>query len=336
MTTRGRLTHDEGATVIASAHHLPPPIAGFTFLRHLRSTLSHDTFVAERRSGELFAVRVYALAYLKRHEQRRNMVEREVLVGQAARHPHVAECVQPFATRTDLFTAERYYAGGELFESVESYYRSSTGTGADGGLPLSVAGRLFRELLRGLLYLHEGMGLAHRNVKLENVLLDEGNGVRLSGLGMCAVTVGEAEGEPVDVLLRLCCGSKHYVAPELLDGQPYEGPAVDLWAAGVVLFALVTGAFPFDAASDRRSSTGNNASNTSSKNNSTSVAADEAIFDQVRRGEEVLDGHAAFRALPDPQLQDLLRGLLRANPAVRLSAAEALEHPFLAPAADAG
>lgn len=316
-SARAPMDDERLTTIVAAARrHLPPPMAGYTFQRHLRSTLSHDTFAAERRSDadesatERVVVRVYALDHLKRHEERRNMVEREVLVGCTARHPNVAEALPAFATKTDLYAVERYYGGGELFEFVESYHRSGATVapapsgGGYGGLPLDTVRRIFGELMTAVDYLHNRLGLAHRNIKLENILLDEANHVRLSGLGMCAV-IAPREGKDVgQVSLRLCCGSKHYVAPELLEGHAYDGAAVDVWAAGVVLFALVCGCFPFDG-------------------------GDDALFEGTGNAEAVLEAHAAFQGLPDPQVQDLLRGTLRTNARVRLSVAEVLEHPFL-------
>lgn len=340
---------DGKSDAINARHHLPPPIGGFTFLRHVRSALSHDTFVAEiDASHELCIVRVYALEYLRRDEERRNAVEREVLASRVVHHPHIAEVFAPFATRTDLFVPERFYSGGDLFEAMESYNRSvaanlqrrassssgsaepPAGPSVYRGLPVTVVKRVVRDLLSGLQYLHEECGMAHRNIKLENILLDDHNRVRLTGFGLCAVlprqwcqtqpdaTAANSEAEATtetseaerERMLKLSCGAKHYIAPEMVQGKPYDGTAVDVWAAGVVLFAILTGCFPFD-----------------------SDNSDDELFTHIRHADRVLEEHVDFRALPDPQAQDLLRNLLRVNPLARFSAAEALEHPFLTEAA---
>lgn len=286
-----------------SSPSLPPDMQGYTFLRHVRSAASHDTYLARRvaSSGEeLVVVRVYPLECLQRDEECRRMLERTVLLGRTVRHPHLAESLPPFATPSDLFLIEKFYAGGELFEAVESYTNSVSGAQFH-GLPSSTVRRIAQELTDAVRYLHSAHGIAHRNIKLEHVLLDEANHVRLSGLGMAAVLPAAKEEK-----LMLCCGSKHYAAPEVVMGLPYDGEAVDVWAIGVVVFAALTGVFPFD-----------------------STASDAGIFRQIKNAERVLEKHPAFAAVEDPLARDLLRGIFRVSPPERLTLQEVQEHPFL-------
>ncbi|CCW63818.1 unnamed protein product [Phytomonas sp. EM1] len=327
---------------------LPQAMNGYTFERHLGSAETHDTFLAWRdASQDLFVVRVYSLEYLRRNEQLRQMVEREALVASIAHHPNITEFRPAFATKTDLFTIEKYYSQGELYQCIEalcngietrqesSYPAFSSPSAAaiaergenskrPRGLPLGTCRRILRELILALKYLHEDCGLAHRNLKLENIFLDgEGHAI-ISGLGLCAVLPGKAStsssprkcshkskerniiGESC-LHLRLCFGSKHYVAPELIQGQPYDGAAVDVWAAGVILFAMCTACFPFHA----------------------EPGSDQVILHQIQDGDHILANHTAFKSLSEPLLQDLLRNMLRCNPKARFSINEVMEHSFL-------
>ncbi len=95
----------------------------------------------------------------------------------------------------------------------------------------------FCDLLSALGYIHS-KGIVHRDVKLENCLLDSQGHLKLADFGLSNVYVNGP--------LQTSCGSVDYAAPELFGAEPYYGPPVDVWAAGVVLFALVTSIFPFD------------------------------------------------------------------------------------------
>ncbi|CAD2220895.1 serine/threonine-protein kinase-like protein [Angomonas deanei] len=296
-----------------ASHHLPPPLAGYTFKEHIRSAMTHDTFTATRTEDETdVIIRVYALGYLKGDEERRQMLEREVLVSRMCDHPHIIECFPPFMTPTDLYLVEKAYSGGELFDALESYCRTITNTPPrEGerksmGLPTLLSKRIFRDLMHAVHYLHTKVGVCHRNIKLENINLTEDNRVRLGGLGMAAVLGKPTEEQPEDAQLRLCCGSKHYIAPEIVEGLVYDGREVDVWAAGVVLFALLTCGFPFD--SDK---------------------GDEAVFQLIGDAEKTLEANPSFHSIDDPLAQDVLRGIFRVDPKVRLSVEEVLEHPFL-------
>ncbi|GET88250.1 serine/threonine-protein kinase-like protein [Leishmania tarentolae] len=335
----------DNKVIPAASHHIPPPLNGYVFVEHLRSALSHDTFIArdahqqqhpEQQDNDQAKViiRVYALEYLRRDEECRFALERECLAARLVAHPHLLPLGAPFASKTDLFTVEKYCAGGDLYELMvsaakEGLIASETGAEKGEALPRSSTGlpthtvkRFMRELLSAVQYLHHTCGLVHRNIKLETLFIDEEQHLRLGSFGLCAVlpppsvTAGDREGTPgasegmvssSPAPLRLCCGSKHYAAPELVRGHPYQGEGVDMWACGVVLFALLTGCFPFD-----------------------SDDGDEALFRLLCGDVEAhLEQHPAKAVIEDPQACDLVRNLLRPNPDVRYTVSEALEHPYV-------
>lgn len=335
------------AAIPAARHHLPPPLHGHVFVQHLRSALSHDVFLAESPQGRR-VVRVYALDFLRRDEETRFALERACLARRCVAHPQLLLPVKPpFATRTDLFLSEEYCEGGDLYEYMNAVAvaaaataatpKSGTSQAADDAAPIAGTGlavelvqRLAQELLSAVHHLHTSCGIVHRNIKLESLFLDASQRLRLGGFGLCAVLPSASSAVPSDQsgqaaeddaasLMRLCCGSKHYAAPELMQGRPYSGEAVDTWACGVVIFALLTGCFPFDATA------------ANSSENVDSNDEDDALFRLVcGDAEGHLARHPALAAIADPQAVDLLRNMLRANPKARYTIAEALEHPFLA------
>jgi len=110
-----------------------------------------------------------------------------------------------------------------------------------------VARRFFGQMLEGLTYLHS-VGVAHRDLKLENVLLDEHHHCKICDFGLAHEYQCDAAGKIVHTPLRDVCGSKSYAAPEVLAGRGYDGFAADVWSCGICLFAMLAGFFPFDGA----------------------------------------------------------------------------------------
>lgn len=135
-----------------------------------------------------------------------------------------------------------YYKNGTLMD----YYNEVSRT------PEPLAYEWFAQLCAALEYVH-GYGFAHRDVKMDNVLLDDRWRVRLSDFGMCTVdrprqtTRGATDPRRPcrRIANRSVCGSAQYMSPELLAHVPYNGQLADAWAAGVLLYCLLAGRFPF-------------------------------------------------------------------------------------------
>ncbi|GAA6036460.1 hypothetical protein JCM8097_003518 [Rhodosporidiobolus ruineniae] len=121
--------------------------------------------------------------------------------------------------------------GGDLFDKITP----------DVGIDEDIAHLYFRQLISGLKYLNHH-GICHRDVKPENCLLDGQGNLKVSDFGLA--TVFKYKGQ--ERLLKDRCGSPPYAAPELARPQPYAAEPIDVWSAGVVLFALLFGNTPWD------------------------------------------------------------------------------------------
>ncbi len=113
-------------------------------------------------------------------------------------------------------------------------------TAPDQGVPDDLAHFYFTQLIAGLEYIH-AQGITHRDIKPENLLLSATGDLKIADFGLCSVYKYKGK----ERALKGACGSLPYIAPEM-NGTPYKGEGVDVWSAGVVLFALLAGNTPWD------------------------------------------------------------------------------------------
>ncbi|KAL8634515.1 MAG: hypothetical protein Q9228_007890 [Teloschistes exilis] len=99
--------------------------------------------------------------------------------------------------------------------------------------------KIFTQLVGAVAYVHN-MSCVHRDLKLENILLDKNENVKLCDFGFTRDYEGKMS------YLQTFCGTVCYSAPEMLKGEKYAGEKVDVWSLGIILFALLTGELPFD------------------------------------------------------------------------------------------
>ncbi|XP_059049588.1 serine/threonine-protein kinase grp [Achroia grisella] len=160
---------------------------------------------------------------------------REAALQRALRHPHVLRCLGERIHQELHYMFLEYAQGGELFDRIEP----------DVGMSESSARRYWRQLLAGLQYLH-GRGVAHRDIKPENLLLDHDDNIKISDFGMATLFRHGSR----ERLLSRVCGTVPYAAPEVLSAseRPYRAAPADLWAAGVVLLAMLAGELPWERA----------------------------------------------------------------------------------------
>lgn len=107
----------------------------------------------------------------------------------------------------------------------------------DQTLPEEEAKRLIKQLIQVLAYLHS-QGITHRDIKLENVILNEKNNIKVIDFGFSTVQNPHKK-------IKMFCGTPSYMAPEIVSRIEYFGPPADIWSSGVLLFCLINGYFPF-------------------------------------------------------------------------------------------
>ncbi|KAK6033954.1 kinase domain protein [Cooperia oncophora] len=155
-------------------------------------------------------------------------IRREIRIMSALHHPNIIQIFEVFENREKIILVMEYASGGELYDYVSRF----------GSLPESEARRIFRQITSAVLYCHKHQ-VAHRDLKLENILLDQDNNAKIADFGLSNYFGTKS-------LLTTFCGSPLYASPEIINGTPYKGPEVDCWSLGILLYTLVYGSMPFD------------------------------------------------------------------------------------------
>lgn len=191
-------------------------------------------------------------------------------------------------------------SGGDLFSYIKKRRR----------LKEDVAKFFFKQIVEGLAYIHNAKLVVHRDIKLENILLDATGKVKICDFGVSRQLKSEQQ------VMHEQCGTPAYIAPEILKDKGYSGFKADMWSAGVCLYAMLIGSVPFKAA--------------------TMAALQDLILKgqydlkfQTSANSNKLNNPKAAANILSEEVKDLIKRLLTVDPAKRMSAVQVLEHPWL-------
>jgi len=208
-------------------------------------------------------------------------VKREIDILRKLDHPHIIKLYQVMHSEKALYLVTEYAPGGEVFDQLLS----------NGKMLEKDARRCFKQICTALYYCHQ-RDVVHRDLKVENVLLDSNGDVKLADFGFSNY---QKEGH----LMKTWCGSPPYAAPELFEGREYNGPKADVWSLGVVLFVLVCGGLPFE----------------------------DTDLPTLRT--RVLSGKYRIPFYMSHECEDLLRRMLKVDPDQRYTLKQVFRHPWM-------
>ncbi|XP_050372089.1 CBL-interacting serine/threonine-protein kinase 4 [Argentina anserina] len=214
----------------------PPPSATSTLLGKYRMgrMLGRGSFAKVYKAQSLAdeaPVAIKIIDKLKTHAAMEPLILREISAMRRLQdHPNVLKIHEVMATKSKIYIVMELATGGELFAKIARH----------GKLPESLARRYFQQLVSALRFCHES-GVAHRDVKPQNLLLDGNGDLKVSDFGLSALPEQLKNG-----LLHTACGTPAYTAPEVLYRVGYDGSKADAWSCGVILFVLLAGHLPFD------------------------------------------------------------------------------------------
>ncbi|CAN1259046.1 Serine/threonine-protein kinase SAPK3 [Linum perenne] len=187
--------------------------------------------VRDKKTKELVAVK-----YIERGKKIDAHVQREIINHRSLRHPNIVRFKEVWLTPTHLAIVMEYAAGGELFARICNAGRFSE----------DEARFFFQQLISGVSYCHS-MEICHRDLKLENTLLDGSPAPRLKICDFGYSKSGLLHSQPKSTV-----GTPAYIAPEVLSRKEYDGKIADVWSCGVTLYVMLVGGYPFEDPDDPR------------------------------------------------------------------------------------
>lgn len=213
----------------------------------------------------------------------RNLLERfelEIRISQIMRHPRVAAITDVLKDENNFYIFMEYYPNGSLLNYIIKKRR----------IKENEAKGIMYQIFDALEYIHS-QGVCHRDLKPENIIIDNSGHIRISDFGFSQFV-------DQNNLVKTACGSPCYVSPEVVSGEKYNGLIADVWSAGVVLYAVVTGMLPW-----------------------TKKSVKEILY-QIRKGEYKIPRFVS------EQCRNLISLLIKVDPLERISLKEAKNHTW--------
>ncbi|XP_029904502.1 serine/threonine-protein kinase MARK1 isoform X2 [Myripristis murdjan] len=212
---------------VASAADEQPHVGNYRLLK----TIGKGNFAKVKLARHTLTGREVAIKIIDKTQLNPTSLQklfREVSVMKILNHPNIVKLFEVIETEKTLYLVMEYASGGEVFDYLVAH----------GRMKEKEARAKFRQIVSAVEYCHQKR-IVHRDLKAENLLLDADMNIKIADFGFSnEFTVGSK--------LDTFCGSPPYAAPELFQGKKYDGPEVDVWSLGVILYTLVSGSLPFD------------------------------------------------------------------------------------------
>lgn len=264
---------------MSESPNIPTQKGPFVFERSIGSGAFSNVYDARYLNSQYMV----AIKVINKSNFPSDKFDRELSMLQSLDHPYVVAFFEYIQDEENYYLVMEKINNGSLLQKINRL----------GIFPEHVARHYFCQLIAALDYLHNDLKIAHRDIKLENIMLDRSDNIRLIDFGLGNIFRGQ------NVVLQTACGSPAYAPPEMLTGKSYTTSA-DIWSAGVVLYAMTFGRLPFDA---------NNIQKLVSK-----IVLEEPNYDQ---NNNVSD-----------ELLDLIKRLLTKDVKQRITIPEIMEHPW--------
>ncbi|KAI2626723.1 serine/threonine-protein kinase hal4 [Hypoxylon sp. NC1633] len=243
-------------------------------------------------SGErLFAVKEFRRRPEETEKKYSKRLTAEFCISSSLRHPNIIHTLDLLKDeKGDYCEVMEYCSGGDLYTLVL----------AAGKLEVAEADCYFKQMMRGVEYLHE-MGVAHRDLKPENLLLTSHGGLKITdfGNGECFRMAWENDAHMVSGL----CGSAPYIAPEEYIDKEFDARAVDVWACGVIYMAMRTGRHLWRVAKKD----------------------EDEFYERYLEGRRDEEGYGPIESLHRARCRNVIYSILDPNPTRRITASQVLK-----------
>ncbi|KAF6780245.1 hypothetical protein AHF37_00275 [Paragonimus kellicotti] len=204
-----------------------PNVGKYKFIR----TIGKGNFAKVKLASHVITGKQVAIKIIDKTQlspSSRQKLFREVRLMKLLDHPNIVKLFEIIENDKILYLVMEYASGGEVFDYLVAH----------GRMKEKEARSKFRQIVSAVQYCHQ-KHIIHRDLKAENLLLDSDLNIKLADFGFSNEF---SPGTKLDTF----CGSPPYAAPELFQGKKYDGPEVDVWSLGVILYTLVSGSLPFD------------------------------------------------------------------------------------------
>ena len=232
-------------------------------------------------TNEKVAIKIFDKGKIKSYKESQ-YIEREISILKKLYHYNTIKLFNIIQNNDYIFLIQEYIPGKELLNFIEK----------NDNLSEKDICKIYQQLVSGIEYLHE-IGIAHRDLKLENILLNNKKDIKIIDFGL-----SNSYDKNSDELLHSSCGSPCYAAPEMIKGIEYRGINTDIWSSGIILYLMLCKSFPFN-----------------DKNNST-------LYKKILSGQFNIPNNLSNEA------KDLLINLLKVNPEERIKINEIKNHPW--------
>ena len=231
-------------------------------------------------TGENVAIKILEKNILNKSPEYFDLVKQELSILKIIKHKYIVQLYEILQTQKHIFIIMEYCEGKDIMDYILK----------KNGLSEMESLKYFQQLINALMYLHS-QNIAHRDIKIDNLLLDKNKNLKLIDFGLSTKYSN-------DILLNQACGTVVYAAPEVLQGYDYHGMMVDVWSSGIVLYGLLSGCLPFY-----------------DKN------------DEINK-KLICEGNIYYPNYFNDEVKDLLSHMLEVNPLYRYTLQEIKEHSW--------
>ena len=271
------------------------PLDNYDILKNLGKGSYGSVFkVKHKITGEIRAMKVIKNILPTNSNKIDNKFLREIQVLKELEHPNIIKIYEYYIDDVNHYIVTELVTGGELYDTIVKFQRFNE----------KKAAYIMRQILSALNYLHS-RGIVHRDIKPENILVE--NNIKKSKvkhdedeINIKIIDFGASNFIKSNQILTLKIGSPYYIAPEVLNKCYNE--KCDIWSAGVVLYVMLTGNFPF-------------------LGNTT-----QQLFENIKSG-KYNTTVKEYKAISE-KAKDLLNQMLELDCTKRISAADCLNSPF--------
>jgi len=252
----------------------------------IKQVIGEGTFATVRlainkQTGEQVAIKIMDLNRIQKEDRIR--IDREIKVLKNLHHPNIVHLYSEVQIEDIIYLVTEYVKGKELFDYIVMKKKLSENESC----------LFYQQIISGIEYLHK-LKYVHRDIKPENLLInEETKELKIVDFGLSNIYTNSNNN-----LLESACGSPSYAAPEMLNGEKYRAPPVDIWSSGIVLYAMLCGYLPFEDDDN------------------------DILYDKICKGKFTIPNHVSEKA------RDLLHKILVTDPKKRLTIHQIKNHPW--------